>query len=101
MSDKSYVTMLVCPWCKKPTNELALDRRLRDTFEMYTESNRPCDDCMKDAIILIDYKTEKLVGYVKKELVLNKESLEQFKGTPVKALVKQTIDGFQIIEKEE
>lgn len=44
---KSFVTITVCPICGKDKNELLLDRRLKETFEMKTVTPEPCDDCRK------------------------------------------------------
>lgn len=63
--DKSYVTMTICPICKKETGELLFDRRLRPTFEMHTMTPNPCDKCkkkyLKEGIMLLNPKTGALV----------------------------------------
>ena len=72
-----------------------MDKRIRDnTFkEKITKTNELCDECKKKAIILFDKDTKKFIGYAKKEAFLKQEVLEQFKDTPVKALVKLNTDG--------
>lgn len=61
MTDKSYVTMCVCPICHKETGELLLDQRLRPKFDRLTVTPRPCDECKKkylgDGVMLLDPKT--------------------------------------------
>ena len=93
--NKSYVGMLNCPWCGEGTGVL-LDRRLRNTLPRNNQDIKPCDKCMPGAIILYDKDTKKHVGYMKKEAVLNPESMEKFKGTPVKALVELGPDGMPV-----
>jgi hypothetical protein len=45
---KSYVTLEICPICKKDTGTILLDRRLKDTFESKTiNPTNVCDDCRK------------------------------------------------------
>lgn len=65
MSDKSYVTMALCPICKGETDFLLLDRRLRPTFERYTITHEPCDKCrekyLKKGTMLMNPKTGSLV----------------------------------------
>ena len=65
MSDKSYVTLAICPICKNETGELLLDRRLRPQFEMHTIiPYSVCDNCKKTylskGVMLIDPKTGSL-----------------------------------------
>jgi len=47
MSDKSYVSMGLCPICHKENGTILMDRRLKDTFEMHTLTAEPCDACKK------------------------------------------------------
>lgn len=63
---KSFVTLSVCPICKKETGELLLDRRLRNTFGMHTiNPTRVCDACKKKylnkGVMLINPETGSLV----------------------------------------
>ena len=85
---KSYVTIAQCAWCNKELNMLMIDKRMRDSFEMHTTVNELCDDCKKQAIIMYDRDTKNFIGYLKKIAVMNEESLEKYKDTPVKSLVK-------------
>ena len=90
--NKSYVGMLNCPWCGEATGVL-LDRRLRSSLSRENKDIKPCEKCEKDAVILFDKDSKKLIGYVKKEAILNPEAQEKFKGTPVRALGTLNPDG--------
>lgn len=91
--DKSHVTMVRCVWCKKETGELLINKKLKPVFDMYTDSSEPCEECLKDAVIVYDENTKKLIAFLKKENVMTKEAIEQYKGTPVRALGKLHADG--------
>lgn len=62
---KSYVTMNICCICSEPTGSLMIDRRLRETFEMYTKTPEPCANCvkkyLKKGVLLIEPKSGALV----------------------------------------
>ena len=67
---KSYVTMTLCPICGESNGELLLDRRLKDSFEMYTVNPAGvCDTCkekyLKEGVMFINPETGSL--YVIKE----------------------------------
>jgi len=47
MEDKSYVTLAICPICKKETGTILMDRRLKPTFSHQTLTPEPCDKCRK------------------------------------------------------
>ena len=64
--DKSYVTLEICPICKKDTGTILLDRRLKDTFESKTiNPTNVCDDCRKKylskGVMIINPETCRLV----------------------------------------
>lgn len=63
--DKSYVTMNTCPICKQPNGELMLDIRLKDSFEKYTPSLTPCEQCQKEYLskgtMLIEHGTGRFI----------------------------------------
>ena len=59
MTDKSYVTLALCPICQKESGELLLDKRLKPTFEMHTiVPTSVCDECkeayLKKGVMLIN-----------------------------------------------
>jgi len=107
---KSYVTMIrrTCVVCDKEydTNELALDKRLRDTFERYTNMGLGvCPDHMKDGyVVLIGIEPDKSNNdsvwrtgetvYIKREAftkIFTQSSLdkhEEFKFIDTKAIRK-------------
>jgi len=63
---KSYVTMERCIICQGDTGAILLDRRLRDTFEMYTTTpHSVCDSCrakyLKSGVMLVCPDTGGLV----------------------------------------
>ena len=62
---KSYVTMFTCPICKKENGTIGLDKRLKESFEMYTPSSEPCDKCrkkyLKTGILIINPENGDLV----------------------------------------
>ena len=99
---KSFVTILVCPFCKSSDNMgLMLDKRLRKQFDMHTEASEPCDECKTtNCVRLFDKDTKKFIGYAKKELLLNAEALEKYKDTSLNALVKLHSDGSMSIYGE-
>lgn len=90
--DKSHVGMLNCPWCGEATGVL-LDRRLRNTLSRNNPDTAPCKNCEQNAVLLFDKDSKEFLGYAKKEALLNKESMEEFAGQPVKALAKLGPDG--------
>lgn len=57
--------MGLCPICKKENGSLLLDRRLKDSFEMYTMTPDPCDDCktkyLQDGVLLLNPENGDLV----------------------------------------
>ena len=57
-TNKSYVAMVACAICEEPTNELILDRRLRNTFERFVKTGAVCETCKKKylskGVLLID-----------------------------------------------
>lgn len=59
--EKSYVTLAVCPICRKDTGTLLMDRRLKPTFEMHTVTPEPCDECREQyltrGVLLIEENT--------------------------------------------
>jgi hypothetical protein len=64
--DKSYVTLEICPICKKDTGIILLDRRLKDTFESKTiNPTNVCDDCRKKyltkGVMIINPETCRLI----------------------------------------
>lgn len=64
--DKSYVTLEICPICKKDTGTILLDRRLKDTFESKTMNPaNVCDNCRKKylskGVMIINPETCRLV----------------------------------------
>lgn len=64
--EKSYVTIALCPICKKDLNMLLMDRRLKPTFNMHTViPHEVCNDCKKKylsiGVMLISPKTGSLV----------------------------------------
>jgi hypothetical protein len=65
MNDKSYVTMGLCPICKKENGEILLDQRLRERFGMYTMTPNPCKECtekyLKKGVLLLNPKNGNLV----------------------------------------
>jgi hypothetical protein len=85
---KSYVTIATCAWCSKELNELLLDKKMREIFDMHTKVNDLCDDCKKQAIIMFDRDSKQFLGYIRKSVVMTDESLKNFDGQTVKALVK-------------
>ena len=91
---KSHVGLLECPWCGEATGVL-LDRRLRNSLEHHNKDLKPCEKCMKNAIIMYDKDTNAFIGYGKKDKFMDAKSLEKFKDTPVKAMVKIEGDHIQ------
>jgi len=66
MTEKSYVTLALCPICQKESGELLMDRRLKPTFEMHTiVPSSVCKDCkekyLKKGVMLINPKTGALI----------------------------------------
>jgi C4-type Zn-finger protein len=66
MSDKSYVTIGICPICGGDLNLLLLDRRLKERFEMkIMVPTEVCDKCKKDyltkGVLIINPETGRLV----------------------------------------
>jgi len=66
MKMKSYVTIPVCPICKKELNMILLDRRLKERFEMHTVMpTEVCDSCRKTylskGVLIINPNTGRLV----------------------------------------
>lgn len=65
MNEKSYVTLAVCPICKKETGTLLLDKRLKDRFEMHTITPEVCKKCekkyLKEGVMLMNPETGALV----------------------------------------
>ena len=64
--DKSYVTLEICPICKKDTGTILIDRRLKASFEMHTMNpTSVCDDCRKKyltkGVMIINPETGRLV----------------------------------------
>lgn len=73
--DKSWVTLAVCPICKKDNGILLLDTRivrkngqpqLRETFDHHTiDPRNPCKECqdkyLKDGVLIINPETCSLV----------------------------------------
>lgn len=62
MSDKSYVTLEVCPICQKETGSIIMDKRIRPVFNMHTVNpTNPCKDCKEKylsmGVMLINPKT--------------------------------------------
>ena len=45
---KSFVTMAVCPICRKETGDLLMDTQVRDVFERYTMTPEPCQECREN-----------------------------------------------------
>lgn len=45
MSDRSHVTLAVCPICHEDTGAILLDRKMRDVFERRTITPSPCEAC--------------------------------------------------------
>lgn len=91
---KSYVTILKCPWCKEEKNMLALDKRLKERFDMFTEDSVPCEKCQEEnAILLFDRDTKVFLAWIKKEALLKPEITEKYKGKSVKMLGKLNQDG--------
>lgn len=65
MSDKSYVTMEVCPICNKDTGNILMDKRIRPVFESKTiNPTNPCDECKEKylsiGVMLINPETGSL-----------------------------------------
>lgn len=48
MSEKSYVSMGLCPICNKENGEILMDMRLKDSMERFTPTPDPCDKCRKE-----------------------------------------------------
>ena len=65
MTDKSYVTLAVCPICHEETGTLLLDTRLRDSFENHTVTPEPCDKCrekyLTNGVMLFNPRSGSLV----------------------------------------
>jgi len=64
--EKSYVTLVLCPICRKENGELLMDRRLKPTFEMHTiVPYGVCDKCRKEylskGVLLINPQTCRLM----------------------------------------
>jgi hypothetical protein len=80
-SDKSYVTLELCPICRENTGTLLLDRRLKNTFEKHTiNPGTTCDVCkdkyLKEGVMLINPETGSLA-------VLKKEAFKRMFNVPV------------------
>lgn len=98
---KSYVTLLVCPDCGKNTGSLALDKRLRKTFNKTTKDITPCDECMKKYVILFDADSLKYIGLALKDTIIKPDVIENYRDTPVKLLVRKKGDGYTPVSEEE
>lgn len=62
MSDKSYVTMEICPICKKETGSIMMDRMIRPVFDIHTiNPTTTCTECKEKyltiGVMLINPKT--------------------------------------------
>lgn len=59
--EKSYITLAVCPICRKETGTLLMDTILKPTFKMHTVTPEPCDECSEqyllEGVLLIEAKT--------------------------------------------
>lgn len=64
MSDKSFVTMTVCPICQQETGDLLLDTQVRDVFERHTMTPEPCQECRENylshGVLIIAPKTDRI-----------------------------------------
>lgn len=66
MSDKSYVTLAVCPICGKENGEILMDRRLKPVFEKHTTNPvGVCEKCrekyLKHGVMLVNMNSARLV----------------------------------------
>lgn len=50
MSEKSYVSMGICPICEKENGSILLDRRLKPSMGRYTQTLDPCDKCKAEIL---------------------------------------------------
>jgi hypothetical protein len=49
MSEKSYVSMGLCPICKKENGTILMDRRIKDSMEKFTvDPTTVCEKCRED-----------------------------------------------------
>jgi len=79
--DKSYVTMEVCPICKGDTENILIDRRIKDVFEKRTINPRnTCNKCreiyLKEGVLIINPETVSLV-------VLKEEAFSRIFNIPI------------------
>lgn len=80
-SDKSYVTLELCPICREDTGTLLLDRRLKNTFEKHTiNPGTTCNACkekyLKEGVMLINPETGSLA-------VLKEEAFKRMFNVPI------------------
>ena len=61
---KSFVTMAVCPICRKETGDLLMDTKVRDVFERYTMTPEPCQECrekyLSNGVLIIAPETSRI-----------------------------------------
>ena len=65
MSDKSYVTMAICPICTEDTGDIVIDMRLRPVFDRRTVFPEVCTKCrskyLTQGVLVINPRTGSLV----------------------------------------
>jgi transcriptional regulator NrdR family protein len=75
MSEKSYVSMGLCPICRKENGTILMDRRIKDSLERFTiDPTHVCDKCkekyLERGVMLIEPHNGNLI-------VLKDEAFQQ------------------------